>query len=486
MRVIQPLLVIVIVVAGFSAMTITTQAASSGIVLEDVDVTSEFPEGFRIKVRARSQHEITSIAIRLHIAQQARGGYDYLKFQEGTLVSGELLWRTNTVANYIPPGTAIHYNFEISDSAGNRLETPQEQFVYHDPRFEWDEISDGPVTVFFHGDVDRARITLDTAVKTIASVGPLLGSGTNTPISITLCSTLAEMRRATLSSSRALDQHLITDGQAFTRYGTLLVLGSNNLKATTSHEVIHILVSRAGDGIVRKVPPWLQEGLAEYGSEGHQSSYSSALKAGIRRNDVLPVTHMGSLPGRPNDVLLFYGQAEAIVQMMIEDYGPDTMRQFLALHKGGAKIDDALKQTYGLDRTGIENRWRDSVGVDLYESPYQFANRPTPIPIPTRLPYTLQRHPQGQFVGSIGPNASPDQKSGSNLISDQAQDAITNLDGAPASTNVHGGFSNSEEESSVSGNSCRIVEGSPVDGVLAFGLVGMVTAMAIRERKRRR
>ena len=76
MRVIQPLLVIVIVVAGFSAMTITTQAASSGIVLEDADVTSEFPEGFRIKVRARSQHEITSIAIRLHIAQQARGGYE--------------------------------------------------------------------------------------------------------------------------------------------------------------------------------------------------------------------------------------------------------------------------------------------------------------------------------------------------------------------------------------------------------------------------
>ena len=38
MRVIQSLLIIVFVVASFSAMTITTQAASSGIVLEDVDV----------------------------------------------------------------------------------------------------------------------------------------------------------------------------------------------------------------------------------------------------------------------------------------------------------------------------------------------------------------------------------------------------------------------------------------------------------------
>ncbi len=389
-----------------SAETITVQSSS---------VTSEFPTGFRIKLAARSDNEIDSVAIRLRIGQQTRGGYDYLDTdQRGKLIDGELLWRTNTNANYVPPGTVITYNFEIVDNEGNRLDTEREEFTYHDPRFEWSEISSGPVTLAYHGDAeDRAHDILDTIIETLDRVAPLLGADQEEPIRVTVYNTWDEMRGAMLPSSSTINQHLITEGQAFTNVGTLLVLGTRSAVGTASHEVTHIIVHRAGEGIVRKVPPWLHEGVAEYGNVDPGRSYDSALQQGIRGDSVLPVTYMGSLPGRANDVLLFYGESKAIVRMMIDDFGTDHMRDFMARYKDGASMDDALTETYGFDRVGLENRWRESVGVSLFNPAFSGGERPTPLPVPTRLPYTLQPHPEGEFIGSSDGMQNSDQTTAS-------------------------------------------------------------------------
>ena len=71
---------------------------------------------------------------------------------------------------------------------------------------------------------------------------------------------------------------------------------------------------------------------------------------------------------RPTTYLLFYGQSKALVRMMIDDFGAGKMREFMALYKGGKSMDDALTQTYGLDRVALENRWRASVGASPLSS----------------------------------------------------------------------------------------------------------------------
>ena len=109
---------------------------------------------------------------------------------------------------------------------------------------------------------------------------------------------------------------------------------------------------------------------------------------------------MGSLPGRANDVLLFYGQSKSLVRMMIDDFGTEKMREFMALYKSGESMDDALMGTYGLDRVALENRWRASVGASPLSAGYSIDERPTPVPAPTILPYTLNPNSEGQFVGS--------------------------------------------------------------------------------------
>ena len=392
------------VVFAFGLAGVAGADVSGSVTVRSSSLTSEFPEGFRVRLTASSDREVESVAIRLRIGRQTRTGYDYLETtRRGGSLEGELLWRTNTGASYIPPGTVITYSFEFVDKAGQRYETESAEFVYHDPRFIWTEISRGPITVAYHGGSERrAREILDTMLLTLDRMAPLLGADREEPIRVTVYNSWNEMRRAIPPSSAVYGRHLITEGQAFNKVGTLLVLGSRSAAGTASHEMTHIIVHRAGEGVARKVPSWLHEGLAEYGNVDPGRSYDNALRQGIRQDRLLPITHMGSLPGKANDILLFYGQSKSLVRMMIDDYGTEKMREFMALYKGGESMDDALMGTYGLDRVALENRWRASVGASPLSAAYSNDERPTPVPAPTILLYTLNPNVEGQFVGSSG------------------------------------------------------------------------------------
>ena len=305
----------------------TASAQTPGdIELLSTEVTSEFQEGIRFAVEVRSAVEIDEIAVRFRIGQRDIAAYEYLEVeaQDGDSVSASGFYRTNTAARYIAPGTIITHHFEVTDIAGTRLETPESEYIYHDDRFEWDEITNGIVTVSYHGPVSfRAQDILDASVQTLEIMGPLLGAGVDDPIRITMYNNWTEMRPALPPASEATRRELITEGQAHSPEGVLLVLGgANNASGVTSHEVTHILVHRAGEGSLGRVPSWLNEGLAEFGNIQPGTSYDNALAFAIERDRLLPITAMDAPPGESQDVIIFYGQARSIVQYMIFEYGP--------------------------------------------------------------------------------------------------------------------------------------------------------------------
>jgi hypothetical protein len=386
-------------------------------------ITSEFPEGFRINVEASGEAEIVSVAVRLRIGQLTRGAYDYL-CQRGDLipaaewrcndlesaqtVDGELFWRTNT-RGYIPPGTIITYSFEIEDSEGTVLKTQEEEFIYYDVRFKWDEVSEGAVTVSYHGPVKtRAEIVLDAIVQTLARIGPLLGSDIEEPIRVTMYNNVKEMLEALPPRSVTISRELITEGQAFAAMGTLLVLGGGRLaKGTASHEVTHIIVHRAGNGTFRRVPPWLGEGLAEYGNISPGFSYDIALDFAVATDRLLPITNMRNLPGDPEDVIIFYGQARSIVEFMIARYGPEKMAELMAAHKRDKSTEVAIQEVYGLDIVELENLWRRAISAPSYVPPEEGGVRPTPAPLRAFLPYSLTPQPEAETIGDRSDEPTP-------------------------------------------------------------------------------
>ncbi len=368
----------------FAAQSLA-QTGSGDIELLSSGVTSKFQEGIRFDAEVRSSAEIEEIAVRFRIGQRDVGAYEYLEPEEqtgGESVRASVFYRTNTSARYIAPGTIITYSFEVTDVDGNRLDTEESEYIYHDDRYEWEEITNGIVTVSYHGPVSfRAEELLDATVQTLENMGPLLGAGVDDPIRITMYNNWPEMRPALPPDSVTTRRELITEGQAHSPEGVLLVLGgAPRASGIASHEVTHILVHRAGEGTLGRVPSWLNEGLAEFGNIQPGDSYDRALLRAIQRDDLLPITGMNGQPGTPEDVIIFYGQARSIVRFMVEKYGADKMRDLMATIKSGKNYRNAIPEVYGITPLELENEWRDSLGVQHRHLPDPQSALPTALP----------------------------------------------------------------------------------------------------------
>ena len=138
-------------------------------------------------------------------------------------------------------------------------------------------------------------------------MAPILGVEDEGPIRVTMYNNVAEMLVALPPGSSTIRRELITEGQAFNKVGTLLVLGGGRMSTgTASHEVTHILVHRAASSVTGNIPDWLHEGLAEFGNVSPSFSYDIALDFAVHSGRILPITSMPGKPGSPEDVIIYY------------------------------------------------------------------------------------------------------------------------------------------------------------------------------------
>ena len=424
---------LILLVAGVFALSDRTasaqDASSSSFKVMESSIVSEFPEGYRIKVAAEAANEIKQIAVRMRIGQRTREVYEYmgdeggeasgargrtLELTPGKSVRAELFRWTNSTSTYIPPGTIITYNFDIEDMEGNVHKTEPEQFVYTDVRYEWKEVTDGLVTVAYHGPVEkRARDVLDTATRVIDLISPIYGAVHEDPIRISMYNNAAELVDAYPPRYGAIGHGVIVDGQAHTHEGLVMIeAGGRDALGTTAHEITHIIIHRATfNPRAQNMPSWLNEGLAEFGNIHATVGYDLALEFAVQNDRVLPIMFMRGQPSKGEDIIIFYGQARSVVRWLYRTYGRDTLTEFLSYLRRGNSLDRAFTRAYGGDRIEITNRWREEIGAKLYEPPSDERVKPTPVPQRTLGLYSLTPQAGVQTVGSgqaEEPTATPE------------------------------------------------------------------------------
>lgn len=471
-----------------SAKPESVVAQGDDIRILSASVVSEFPEGMRYSIEVEGENEIEEISVRLKVGRNQNTAYEYFESDQATLVESELFWRTGIRGRYIPPGTIITYYFLIKDTEGNELATEPAEFIYHDARFEWEEVTEGPVSVAYHGPVRRrAEIVLEAITDTIAFMGPLLGADTEAPIRVTMYNNVKEMLEALPPGSSTIRRELITEGQAFTDIGTLLVLGGGRgATGTASHELTHILNHRAGDSIIRRIPSWLDEGLAEYGNVAPGFSYDIALEFALGTDRLLPITSMPVLPGDPEDVIIFYGQARSIVEFMIAAYGRAAMRELLAVFREGVNMDDAIEQVYGISRIELENQWREIIGAPMYVPPERDSARPTPVPRRAIQLYSLTPQAGSEQVGTIDSTPTPTPEPPTPIPTQPP--AVAKVEPTPTPEAEPAAITETSDEQTESGGSsgCGLPDSESLGlsdlavPLFALGLVGL----ALRRRRK--
>ena len=405
-RVKTPLALLGLMTLGLALLILT--AAPGHVSADEGDIQvleekaeSQFPDGIRFTVTARSSQEIDDIRVFFRTFGNTRSSsYRAVEFEPGAEVTGMALLRSGGQGSYFPPGTKIEYSFEIRDKSGAVLRTKKQVFIYEDNRFEWLTLTSGLITVYYYGEYveERAQTVLDAAAQALEMMLPVLGIAPEEPLRIVTYNNYRHMAQALPFRSQATTEKLRTEGMAFSDERVLLVHGfDGTVKGTTSHEFTHLLVAEAAGPADGEVPSWLNEGLAEYGNIDPTDDYDEALRYGIFTRRLRPLWYQTSFGGKPDDIIIAYGQARSVVRHMIDTYGEDKMAELMRALGETRDIDDALMQVYGFDQYGLDSEWRGTQGLEALPPPAQLekvlAARQTPTPEPAKTPAPTETQP---------------------------------------------------------------------------------------------
>ena len=359
-------------------------ADDAGIEVTKFSAESQFPDGIRFHIEARSNDEIDEIRVFFRLLGGSQGSaYRAVDFEPGTSVTGEATLLSGTAGKFIPPGTILRYSFEVRDKGGGLHRTDDQEMMYTDGRFNWETASSDLITVFYYDDdAEKAKGVLDAANQAMERMAPVLGLESSDPMRILTYSEYSDMLPAIPFRSQATREQLITEGLAFAEQRVLLVFNpGDSAKGTVAHEFTHLLVAQAAGRGHRQLPAWLNEGLAEYGNIESSFSYDVALRRAIESGRLNPLWYQRTFVGKPGDIIAAYGQASSVVQHMISRHGNGKMAELMRAMHATQDIDKALGRVYSLDQHSLDAEWRDALGLE----PLAPAEEATPVP-PTSQP----------------------------------------------------------------------------------------------------
>ena len=354
-------LVVAVVSAGAPGPSNNAQPpAPSPVPIHIVSSSHEvrFPDEVVFRLEAEAAAPITEVTLFYRLARQKTRVYGYPDFASARKVSADFTLKTGG-ASYLPSGVDIRYHYMIRDADGNTVSTEEYSLEYKDPRFDWHELRQGDLVILYH-DIPLSRVERVAAdvSQRLEAVIEMLGLETAPPMKGVILNDRREALRGFPVISQTATLGHLYGGFAFGDYDLFVLAGLN--ADGMVHEMAHLLLGEAVASPLAKVPAWLNEGLATY-FDSTSGGRDATLAAAARRGDLLRLSAMKVVPGKPRDVRLFYAQARSLVEHLVGTYGASRMTSLLAAIDAGADVEEAVAEVYGVGIEEIEGQWRDEV-----------------------------------------------------------------------------------------------------------------------------
>jgi hypothetical protein len=339
-------------------------AAPSPVRLVSQSATVRFGQGIDVTARMQSSAaEITSI--KSYFRPQGTRTittYGHPEFTPGRDVTTNLTIRTSSPF-YYPPGVVFEVRYEVTDASGNRFETEPATVEYLDPAFDWKRRTKDNLTAIYH---DRQLASVDGLLEAVSARVPSIEStngagGGERLYRAVLFNSNTEARRVFPFVSQAASDGHVFAGFAYEQYG-LLVLDHAGVAGVT-HELTHLIFGSTTNAPTARRPAWLNEGLAVYFETGSRATSLTQLTGAIRNDSLLSLRAMNSIPGRPEQIDVFYPQSGNFVGYLIERHGAGPMRALVALIRRGVLPAEAVLAAYGVTLEELEATWRLDIGA---------------------------------------------------------------------------------------------------------------------------
>lgn len=294
-----------------------------------------------------------------------------------------------------PPGTAVSWQWTLTDDKGNQITTPSQTLTLSDNRFEWKTLTNGRITLHWYEGLNVGPVLLDAAVAGLAQLEQEMGILLQDDVTIFIYDSSEAMRDAILYVQEW------AGGVAFDEYNTILMgvpteIADSWGRTTIRHELAHLVLGQVGRSCVGgSRPTWLEEGLAVYAEGEPEEQVQEDIANGIADNSFEPVRSLnGAFPAHDTAANSAYSQSYSVVAFLLETYGQEKMQQIIAVLADGEDVDGALEQVYGFNVDGLEQAWRRNIGAADRAIP------PTPTPLVAAAVPTLPPLPPPQTMAT--------------------------------------------------------------------------------------
>lgn len=286
---------------------------------------------------------------------------------------------------FIAPNTPVSARWRLYPMAtpDAPVTGPDVSILYADDRFAWKTEAGDIVRVHWYegGDAFGAR-ALRIAEDAVESSSGLLGVTETEPIDFYVYATQAAFYEALGPGTREN-----VGGQANSEIRTLFALitpgeiDDSWVGVVIPHELTHLVFDTAVSNPYRFPPRWLNEGVAEYQSEGYDAQYKATIESMARSGDLIPLDGLaGQFPTTLERFNLAYAESTAAVTWLVDSYGQDALVSLVRSYADGLTDDEAFTKALGLDATAFSDAWLASVGA---VAPTRYGPQPAasgPVP----------------------------------------------------------------------------------------------------------
>lgn len=368
----RPSLGVLLLLVAF-ALAPSGAYAQAGVDVRSNTAASQFPDGISFTVEAESAADFDEVRLVYRVAPDGVRATAEADCSGATNVTCTFLLEASR-RNVLIPGADVTWAWRFTVD-GVEQETEQQVVTYEDDRFDWRSMSDGQITVWWYdGSEDDANAVLAAARETLDDIGALVRTDVDFPVKVWYYATARDMQPAIISDS---DEGVVTLGEVV--YSDTAMVAADAMPLDiTRHEIAHIVIRQAVGAF--RIPDWLDEGTAVFAQSRPLSNQQRALEEAIASGEVMSVRSLssasaGALAG---DVSLYYGQSWSLVEFLIDTHGEEKFAGLFQAFREGANDDEALMQVYGFDQDGLENAWRESVGLPPREVPDQDGREVAP------------------------------------------------------------------------------------------------------------
>ncbi len=340
------------------------------------DTTAEFPTGFTFNISAESVDNITQVILdyKINMITNVTVVTEVEpEFKAAPVVKTN--WEWDTQQESLPPGAEIQYSWKIEDAAGHEFETPWTTVKFDDDRYRWKSLSEGNISLFWYkGDQSFAQDLLATANEALNMLSRDTGASLEQAVEIYIYASSEDLRSALINAQEW------TGGVSFSEFGILAIgIAPDNLawgETAMAHELAHLVTYQMTFNPYSDIPTWLNEGLSMYAEGPLDLTFESLLDKAISEDALISVQTISSnFPANAVEAELSYAESYSLVQFLIQHYGHEKMLSLLRVFKQGSTYDNALEEVYGFDTAGLDNLWRQSLGLGPRQA--------TPTPQPT-------------------------------------------------------------------------------------------------------